>query len=69
MPKTPEITWTLSVEQANHVMATLAKQPFGEVAELIAELQRQAQPQLQQQPQMQAPKLPSQKLDGEARVQ
>ena len=50
MPKEPEITWVLTMAQANQIMATLAKQPFGEVADLIALLQQQAQSQLQPQP-------------------
>jgi hypothetical protein len=66
MPKDPEITWTLTMLQANQIMGTLAKQPFGEVADLIAELQNQAQSQLQGQ---QMPQMPHQKMDGEARVQ
>ena len=66
MPKDPEIVWTLNMIQANQIMGTLAKQPFGEVAELIAELQKQAQSQLQGQ---QMPQMPHQKMDGEARVQ
>jgi hypothetical protein len=64
----PEIIWKLTVEQANQIMGTLAKRPFDEVADLIAELQKQAQAQLQIQPQQTA--MPSGKrLDGEARVQ
>lgn len=68
MPKDPEITWTLTMPQANQIMGTLAKQPFGEVADLIAELQKQAQAQLQGQQMPPMHSTPS-KMDGEARVQ
>ncbi len=40
------LKFELTAEEANVVMASLAKQPFEVVAGLIDKLQRQAQPQL-----------------------
>ena len=42
------LQYELTAEEANVVMASLAKQPFEIVAGLIDKLQRQAQPQLAQ---------------------
>jgi hypothetical protein len=42
------LKFELTAEEANVVLASLAKQPFEVVAGLIDKLQRQAQPQLAQ---------------------
>lgn len=42
-----EITITLSMEQLNVVLFALSKQPYDAVAQLIGEIQKQAQPQVQ----------------------
>jgi hypothetical protein len=57
------LTFTLPLDDVNKIMLALAQRPFVEVAELIAEMQRQAAPQL--------PALPSQpqalqRANGEA---
>lgn len=41
-----ELTFTLSVEDANVILNALAKQPFEVVAPIIATLREQAAPQL-----------------------
>jgi hypothetical protein len=71
MAKIPEITWTLTVDQANQVMAAVAKQPFEQVADLIVELRNQAQEQLKAQQPPQMPPMPGSeaKPNGEARAQ
>jgi hypothetical protein len=46
-PNEPEITWTLSMDQANLMLSIAAKQPFEQVADLIVELRNQAQAQIQ----------------------
>ena len=46
-PTEPEITWTLSMTQANVVLSIIGKQPFEQIADLIIELRNQAQQQLQ----------------------
>jgi hypothetical protein len=43
----PEITWTLSMTQANIILNVLGKQPFESVADLIMDLRNQAQAQIQ----------------------
>lgn len=37
-----QITWKLTVDQANYILAALGKQPFMEVRPLIEELIKQA---------------------------
>jgi hypothetical protein len=44
----PEITWTIPLDRANTILSIVAQRPFAEVAEIIGDLQRQAQPQIQQ---------------------
>jgi len=36
------VTWKLTVDQANYILAALGKQPFSEVRPLIEELIKQA---------------------------
>ena len=45
-----EITFTVPLNEANTILAALAKQPYEIVAGLIGRLQAQAQAQLQTQP-------------------
>lgn len=45
-----EITLKVTVEQANIILASLAKQPFETVADVIGSIRQQAQEQLQAQP-------------------
>ena len=42
-----EINVSLSMEQLNVVLIALSKQPYDAVAQLIGEIQQQAQPQVQ----------------------
>ena len=42
-----EINVSLSMEQLNVVLFALSKQPYDAVAQLIGEIQQQAQPQVQ----------------------
>ena len=42
-----EINVSLSMEQLNVVLYALSKQPYDAVAQLIGEIQQQAQPQVQ----------------------
>lgn len=44
----PEITWTVSIEKANMMLAIIGKQPYDQVTELIHELRQQAAVQLAQ---------------------
>lgn len=43
-----QVTFTLSIEKANLVFTALSGMPYSQVAQLIAELQAQAQEQLKQ---------------------
>lgn len=47
MDNKQELTFTLTLEQANIILASLAKQPYEAVAEVIQTIQAQAQGQLQ----------------------
>lgn len=42
------IKYEMTIDQANIVMEALARMPFGQVASLVNELQKQAQAQLDQ---------------------
>ena len=44
-----EVTLTLTVEQLNGVLVSLSKMPYEAVVGLIAEIDRQARPQVEQQ--------------------
>ena len=70
-PTEPEITWTLSMTQANVVLSIIGKQPFEQIADLIIELRNQAQQQLQayQQQNPQMPQMDANKpSNGDARL-
>lgn len=45
-----KITLTLSVEQVNAILFSLAKMPYENVAELITDVRKQAQDQLENSP-------------------
>ena len=42
-----ELTFTLTLEEANLIMVSLGKQPYDTVFPLVTKLQEQARPQLQ----------------------
>ena len=48
MPTDPQITWTISLDQANLIMSIVSDQKFSLVADLIVTLRQQAATQLQQ---------------------
>lgn len=47
MPETPTISWTMSLDHANTVLAVLGEQPFNKIAPLLLELRTQAERQCQ----------------------
>lgn len=46
MEKTMELTFVLTLDQTNTILAALGKQPFEAVAPIIDTIRQQAQPQL-----------------------
>jgi hypothetical protein len=49
------ITLTLTVDEANYVLASLGQRPFAEVADLIAKIKKDAEDQLKAVPALEAP--------------
>ena len=43
----PEITWSVPMAQANHILDVLGRQPYNEIAPLVMFLRRQADAQIQ----------------------
>jgi len=65
-PAAPDISFTLPLDDVNKIMLALAQRPFVEVADLIAEMQRQAGPQLPPRDPLGIPVVsPPEKVNGE----
>jgi hypothetical protein len=49
------VTITLTIEEANYVLAALGARPFGEVVDLITKIKMEAEQQLAKMPSVEAP--------------